>query len=292
MAKEMSMMAPTAIPRIEGNVLSKINGFERSHENDANLVIFTDNFSYTGYSGIGYDFRSVVRSFTAERILIRDKSGIIESNIRKDQRIKFSADEYDLEDGMVDLTGQNTNITFESKDGAEIAQTKLLTISLSGQQKYIEFPGVPTIVTVGKTVDCMPGNKKVCHPELHLESVINNKRTNSTLKRGEKIDIDAPGVKSIYLTDAHTYDQYKHDHFSDYLRAEFLMVFEDGFTSENIEKSQLSNKVPLADRYCTISFNKSLDDFNKSCGIRARINNVFTWFTALFVEEDDGYIVC
>lgn len=268
-----------------GFVMSSIEKIERSIEDDANIIIYTDPFLFTYTKNDSY---KVVRSNTsdANMVIVRDKTKIIESKLYTDMVLKFEARAHDLEDGIVDLTSQYSKIIFESKDGVLIAQTQPFTIDVSEKQSLIEFPDMRSIVTVGDTIDCMPRNDQVCHPELHFETGLVQDRYTETLERGDNFSAISPSMSEMYLTDAHTYDYYKNDHLSDYMRAELFIIFDE------VDQDEFEANISYGDRYCNMVFDSSLQNTITSCGTRSVINKFFIWIGSLIVDEDDGYKVC
>jgi hypothetical protein len=226
-------------------------------------------------------------------LILRDKFNIIEPFIEEGFTIRFQAP---FIESILDNTTHTyyvdesnpSDITITDNFHKKIAYTRNFSSLKKGQSIPITIENTNMIISRGEIIDCMEGtNKKVCHPEINIETIEDIK----VLKRGDFLLRDIINIDKLYLSDTHIYKQHNRDN-QDYLRVQFLIE-----TSDVQKKVRYANdfylKQSLFDNpYCKVQFSES-GEVVRSCGIRGWIYNLNKYITAKITPESDyGMIAC
>lgn len=265
------------------NQVGIINSIARDPDNYMNIILSVQ-VEVTEYEP------EPVMVFVSGSVLVRDKEGIIEEAVKPGMSVGFPS--YSLrQDFVKDYTSGGTGLTFYTAEEDLAAELRRYSAEREGYQIGIDIAGVPTIATIETTADCMPGRDDVCHPIVHVESLIDGKVVTASFESGDEFPATPAYLDHIHLTDAHTYAEYASTDFTAFANIELLLVFSQ---SETLTAEQALADAPvelseIGTTYCQYSFSESGLAVEKTCSLYDRIRNFMTTVTQWFDDPFGGF---
>ena len=195
-------------------------------------------------------------------VIVRDKLEIIENVLRPGMIFEYTGSLInDARELRVDFTD---TFRFLNEKGNVIIDRKIVTHAVDNQQIGLIMYGDPTLLTVNENSDdCMEGQFEVCHPNLLFQTYSGQEILEEEVSRGVPIDIFSNnGERTVVVSDAHTYGEYRNDRNFDYARLEFLGIYPNGASIDRSNTFQRNN-LPTH-RFCTSFFesNESIQGYS------------------------------
>lgn len=281
MVSEADYMESLGMVRPLDRYVGGITEIIRDPDNDMNIVL-----SVQAQIDNRYEPEPAVEPEpVAGTILVRDKEGIIEETLTPGMSVVFDA-YYLGQDFIQDYSNGGTELTFLAADGRVAAQLEQYSAEREGYQIGIDITEAPTIATIETTADCMPGRDDVCHPIVHIDSLINGKVVVASLESGDEFPTVPPQLEHIYITDAHTYAEYADTKYTNFANIELFLVFNqtEDLVAENALVDAPSELSEIGTTYCRYSFSESGSTIEKTCSLLDRIKN-FIASVKLMVDD-------
>jgi len=265
----------------------RIQSIERGIDEDDDKIILQTSINGTG---------------ERVNVIVRDKLEIIENVLRPGMIFEYTGSLInDARELRVDFTD---TFRFLNEKGNIIIDRKIVTHDVDNQQIGLTVYGAgASLLTIKENPDdCMEGQFEVCHPTLLFQTYSGQEILEEEVPRGMPIDIFSNNERTVIVSDAHTYGEYRNDKNRDYARLEFLGIYLNGKVNKRMDyfnkRSDLSTHRFCASFFAFQSETESFD-VDYTCTkkgerlIRQEKRKAFWKNLMLKIRgEKDDYVVC